>query len=363
MCDPNLRGSIVKERLIKRNTVLQQLPANSSLIHSQRPQSKTPRPEAPQGDQFSPSRSTESRPDLMFKQAFQSHQAEQARQSSNIDELSSDYAGREGYDENFLGASLPLPGLDPSVRSQAAELIGRPGEVELKYENFSIVMNGVRRQPFYTAVNIDGPKVVDVPRDGKWTIDSRIRRDQQLGNEAYKGNPIDRGHQVRRRDAAWGPNAHRASNDTFAYTNAALQHGALNQKEWLELENHVLDQVKSKGMKVTVFTGPVLKDSDPSWNNKGRLDKPTQMPQEFWKVVVWNDPEEGLKGSAFVLSQEDFVGGRSLFKSDFDSDRFEVYQVPIEKLQEMTRLDFGAVADSRQEARVIETASDAKVLR
>jgi endonuclease G len=344
--------------------LLQQLQISSGIVTAQRSRDKSrPREHGNSRDNFVPSNGVDQRPDLQFKQAFRNHGVERSQQTNSAGELSSDFPGREGYDVNFLGKPLPLPTIHPSVRSQAAELIGKPGEIELEYGNFSIVMNGERRQPFFTAVNINGPEVVEVPRDGDWTIDSRIRRDQQLGNEAYRGNDIDKGHQVRRRDAAWGPNPHQASNDTFAYTNASLQHAALNQKEWLQLENHVLDQVKAKGMKATVLTGPVMRDSDPMWNNGGKLSKPTPMPQEFWKMVVWNDPEEGLKGSAFVLSQEDFVGRRGLFKSEFDPARFEVYQVPIEKLEEMTRLDFGDIANARQEARVVETPSDAKVLR
>jgi endonuclease G len=317
-----------------------------------------------QNDSYVPSNGVEHRADLQLKQAFRNHQSRQAQQSreANFEELSSDFPGREGYDPNFLGKPLALPTIDPSVRGQVAELIGHPGETELKYGNFSIVMNGVRRQPFFTAVMIDGAKVVDVPRDGDWTIDSRIRRDQQLGNEAYKGNNIDKGHQVRRRDAGWGPKAHQSANDTFCYTNAGLQHAALNQKEWLQLENHVLDQLKSKDMKGVVLTGPVLKDSDPEWDNKGRMDKPTQMPQEFWKMVVWNDPQEGLKGSAFVLSQTDFVNPGGLFQSDFEEGRFGVYQVPIAQLEKMTRLDFADVVDAKKEPKQILDAQDAKVL-
>lgn len=315
-----------------------------------------------------PHNGNEQRADLKFKDAWRdfkankSDRSQQARQTSNREELTSDFPGRTGVDPNFLGVPFQLPKIDASVADQVAELIGKPGETELKYGNFSIVMNGVRRQPFYTVVNIDGPKVVDVPRDGDWTIDSRIRRDQQLGNEAYKNNDIDKGHQVRRRDAGWGPNAHRSANDTFAYTNASLQHAALNQKEWLELENHVLDQVKAKGMKATVLTGPVMKDNDPKWDNKGKME-PTQMPQEFWKVVVWNDPQDGLKGAAFVLSQTDFVNPGGLFKSSFEEGRFGVYQVPIDQLEKMTRLDFGDMADSKKSAKEILDPTDARVLR
>lgn len=324
------------------------------------PQSQKERPAELGRDSFVPSNATEPRADLQFKQAFA---AQQVRQTQHVQEENiSTFPGREGYDVNFLGKALSLPKIDPSQQAKVATLIDNPSESELKYTNFSIVMNGERRQPFYTAVNIDGARIVDVPRDGKWTIDGRIRRDHQLGNEAYRGNPIDKGHQVRRRDAAWGPNPHQASNDTFAYTNASLQHSALNQKEWLELENHVLDQLKSKGMKATVLTGPVMKDSDPQWDNKGRMDRPTQMPQEFWKVVAWNDPQEGLKASAFVLSQADYVPNE-IYQSDFEPGRFGVYQVPIDTLEQMTRLDFGEVADAHSVAQQIESADDAKVLR
>jgi endonuclease G len=350
--------------------MLLQLQPGQGVVTAQRKKENGRPRDNRQGDRFSPGRTPEARPDLQFKEAFkkfraqESQQVEEPPQFNAMGELVSTFPGRQGYDINFLGRPLPLPTLHESVRGQAAELIGKPGETELKYGNFSIVMNGERRQPFFTAVNIDGPNVVDVPRDGNWTIDGRIRRDQQLGNEAYKSNDIDKGHMVRRRDAAWGDNPHRSANDTFAYTNAALQHAALNQKEWLELENHVLDQVKAKGMRATVITGPVLKDTDPLFNNKGKMDRPTQMPQEFFKVVVWNDPKQGLKASAFVLSQEDFVGGRSLFKSDtFETGRFELYQVPLAKLEEMTRLDFGDLADSRKEIRLVETPADAVVAR
>lgn len=319
-------------------------------------------------DRFIPSQDL-SDPSLnLIKSAYNSFQVNKSREANRAEEASSNYPGREGYDSNFLGKALPLPKLDASVAGQAAELIGKPGETELKYGHFSIVMNGERRQPFLTAVNIDGSKMVSVPRDGDWTIDSRIRRDQQLGNEAYKNNDIDKGHMVRRRDPGWGADAHKSCNDTFAYTNASLQHAQLNQKEWLELENHVLDQIQARDMKATVLTGPVFSDDDPKFNNKGKMENSTQIPQEFWKMVVWNDPQEGLKGSAFVLSQKDIIKGDSgLFKTlqepSFDSGRFSLYQIPIADLEQKVHMNFGELVDSSpSEARRITNPKDAYVL-
>ena len=277
-------------------------------------------------------------------------QLEQTQQPQ--EEVISSFPNRKGYDEKFLGKPLNLPQLDPSIRDKAASLIGDPEKIELEYTNFSIVMNKERRQAFYAAVNIDGGKVADLPRKGKWTIDSRIPREHQLGNEAYRRNPIDRGHLVRRRDPVWGPEAAQANSDTFVYTNAGLQHGQLNQKTWLDLENYILDQAKAEDQKLTVITGPVFNESDPLFNNRGQMDEATQIPQEFWKVVVWNDKEEGLKAAAFLQSQKDYLGN-NLFQSEFDPDGMNVYQMPLRDLEKKTKLDFGPLKDTVKNTRRI----------
>lgn len=252
------------------------------------------------------------------------------------------YVDRKGYDENFLGEHLDLPKLDPSIKNQAAPRVDDPSRNELEYTNFSIVMNKDRKMPFFTAVNIDGAKAAEVERDGAWLFDPRIAREHQLGNEAYKNNPLDRGHMVRRKDAVWGENAEQGSTDTFVYTNAALQHEQLNQHEWLDLENRVLDKAKAEGQKMTVFTGPVFRDDDPSFDNNGRMQTPTKIPQDFWKVVAWKDPEKGLQSEAFLMTQKHDLAGNSGPELELTQEsQFDMYRVPLEKLQELTKLDFG----------------------
>ena len=295
-----------------------------------------------------------------FRHLFEQNELEQSQETQEREEITSSFPGRNGYDSNFLGRPLPLPQLDPSIRDKAATLIGSPDKTELKYTNFSIVMNKERRQPFYSVVNIDGSKSKDLPRTGKWTIDSRIPRDQQLGNEAYASNAIDRGHMVRRRDPIWGPDAAQANTDTFVYTNAGLQHSDLNQKTWLDLENHIHDQATSKNMKLTVITGPVFSDSDPVFDNKHRIQPATKIPLEFFKVVVWNDPEKGLQGAGFVQSQKDLLG-HSIFQSSFEPGGMSVYQLPIDKLEKMTKIHFGDIHDITDSARMISDPTQVKV--
>ena len=86
----------------------------------------------------------------------------------------------------------------------------------------------------------------------------------------------------------------------------------------------------------------------------------TQMPKEFWKVVVWNDGEEGLKGAAFIQSQKDYIG-RGMFKADFDPGSMSVYQMPIKDLEKITKINFGEIADSTSETRALRDAEQARL--
>jgi DNA/RNA endonuclease G (NUC1) len=103
-----------------------------------------------------------------------------------------DYSNRDGYREDFLGASLPLPG---------RQAFGETASAELKYHHFSVVMHRHRRLALFTAVNIDGRSATKPRRDSdRWIIDPRLPREEQTGEDAYRDNPLDPGHLVRRLD-------------------------------------------------------------------------------------------------------------------------------------------------------------------
>lgn len=252
----------------------------------------------------------------------------------------------KGYDEDFLDIRLDLPEVDPAYQNQIAPLKSDPTKSELEYTHFSVVMNKMRRTPMFTAVNIDGAQYNPKKRDGDWDLDPRIDSGHQMGGQAYSSNPYDRGHLIRRRDPMWGPNADRASKDTFAYTNAALQHSSLNQHDWLDLENHILSVARRTESKVTVFTGPVLKSTDPSFDNNGRMSRPTQIPTAFWKVMVWNDPKEGLKSESFLMSQEEQANGGVPERREERLKEFSDFRIPLDTLEELTHLEFGNIIDS-----------------
>jgi endonuclease G len=247
-------------------------------------------------------------------------------------------SGVTGYDAEFLGGglSVPLPGLPTGTETTPVTVDRSANGIDrfvLSYTHFSVVMNADRRMPFYAAVNIDGTQLRRIPRSGdSWFLDPRIPAEAQVGNEVYKNNDLDRGHQVRRLDPVWGTpeEAARADADTFCFTNACPQHKDLNQKEWLKLEDYVLNSAQTHDLRVCVMTGPVLRPGDQEYRG-------VKLPKEFWKVVAIRRADTGkLSVTAYLLSQADMITG-----FEFVYGAFKTYQVKVSKVATLTGLDFG----------------------
>jgi endonuclease G len=256
------------------------------------------------------------------------------------------FKGRDGYKSNFLGIDVPLLGVSAfgADVAEATEANGKKTKV-LKYRHFSVQYSKSRKLPIYTAVNIDGSKSRKVKRgDDQWFQDLRLPKAMQLGEKDYGRNVIDRGHMVRREDPVWGTEevAVQANFDTFHYTNSCPQHADLNQRAnaWQGLENFILGHARTDGLKVSVFTGPVLRDDDkidPDFKNLGRI------PREFWKVVAAIDSDsKDLYASGYILSQ-----GRMIqdFTEAIVFGDWNTFQVPISLIAKSTGIDFGALTE------------------
>jgi len=250
-----------------------------------------------------------------------------------------DYRNRQGYLEDFLGDGgrrVPLPGLTAALAQKAVvvdDQVEGLERFELAYTHFSVVMNGARRMPFYSAVNIDGSDLRRIPRGGeRWKFDPRISDEFQSGNPVYRNSDLDRGHMTRRLDPVWGMRrvAVLADDDTFHFTNACPQHKDLNQREWQQLEDYVLDNAGAEEFKVCVFTGPVFGRSDKEFRD-------IRLPAEFWKIVVMvRSDTRRLSATGYILSQRDMITGLEAVYGEF-----KTYQVPLKRIEKLTGLDFG----------------------
>lgn len=259
-----------------------------------------------------------------------------------LGELSAEhYRLAEGYDPDFLGSGhqLPLPKLAEGLQSKVAKL--KDGSEVLTYLHFSIVMNADRRLAFYTAANVDGKQLKNIKRSrDKWYFDPRLDRAFQSGPKLYEGNPLDRGHLVRRLDPCWGPNAEDAGEDTFHFTNSSPQHERLNQHDWLEVEDYVLKTADNADVRISVFTGPVFREDDMIYRDEFLL------PADFWKMVAFVNKNNKLSATAYLRTQKNYIGGLEFF-----DDEFKTWQVPVAQVEALTGLSFGIPQDADPMAR------------
>jgi endonuclease G, mitochondrial len=246
------------------------------------------------------------------------------------------YRGYKGYDPGFLTIAVPLPKLTEEQRRNAAKnsdaATGADPTV-LPYTHFSVVMNRRRQLAYYTVVNIDGSQSTALTREGdRWYFDSRIAESEQVGEALYRRNALDRGHLVRRLDPVWGPQASRANDDTFHFTNCSPQHERFNQGQdlWQGLENYILDHADVRNRKVTVFTGPVMDEQDPIY-------KGVRLPLAFWKIIAYVKANGVLATAAYVLEQGRLIQDMLRFEAAFDPG---TYRVKLAHLKERIGLDF-----------------------
>ena len=242
-----------------------------------------------------------------------------------------------GYDPGFLGVEVPLP--TPAVAEAA-------GTVELTYTHFTVVLRPDRRLAAATAVNVDGASLREVERGDDWHLDPRVAPQDQVGPELYADNDVDRGHLVRRRDPVWGADAvaQQANLDTFTYTNAAPQAAAFNQDEelWLGLEDYLLENTRINRRRLSVLTGPVLAEDDPTYRG-------VAIPLRFWKVAAFLDGGE-LASTAYVLDQSPLIDDATSAGAAATDPAVEqapplgpyrTFQVPVADVVALTGLDLG----------------------
>lgn len=261
-----------------------------------------------------------------------------------------DFAGRDGYDEGFLGVPVPIPAL-AGVET-----------VLLPYTHFSVLMRPDKRLAAVTALGIDGGKLLDLDRSGiNWRLDPRLREDQQTGERVYARNDIDRGHLVRRASAVWGDSraeAAQANADTFHYTNAAPQAAKFNQgmELWLGMESYLLDHAAAHSRKLVVFTGPIFSDLDPVYREVG-------IPLRFFKVAAFIH-EGVLAATGYVVDQTPQLADLPDVPRPGAVDEtpplgpFRTFQVPVRDIAELTGLNLNQLvaADRMPIAATLHTA-------
>lgn len=287
---------------------------------------------------------------------------EQTRVTNGLLPLA-DYKDRDGYQAGFITGhpELALPGAgdwaDDLVEVlPEARVEGRPDHV-LAYRHFSVVMSRSRMLPLVSAVNIDGSRSDrGVARTDVWRRDPRIDLALQNLGEGYgKANEgyFARGHMTRREDPNWGEReeAEQADADTFHITNVAPQQQTFNAGMWLRLESYVLDSADRENLRISVFTGPIMREDDPVYYNR-------RVPVEFWKIVAFVHGRTGeLTTIGYRRSQVASLprlAGRFVF-GDFEDTQVSIAGLARDtglELDHLAEFDVMAGGDPRMELRL-----------
>lgn len=244
-----------------------------------------------------------------------------------------------GYDPDFL----PAQHIDlPQAANAAIEQDFAPrtsGEHLRHYTHFSLAMSASRRFCRWVAWNIDGNGLQQLTRDGlEFVLDPAYEAKYQVDDDLYFKNRLDRGHIARRADLLWGSReeAEQANVDSFFFTNITPQLDDFNQSKlhglWGELENAIYEDVDVDALKISVFGGPIFKDTDFPF-------KDVLVPRSFWKVLAYVESGK-LKAKAFVLTQDDL----ETKLESLGLEPFKLYQVALADLSAQTGIAFGELA-------------------
>ncbi len=237
------------------------------------------------------------------------------------------------YDPAFLGDEFSVPMPTPKC---SGGIFG--GGEPIDYIHASLIMHRDRKTAIVAAHNIDVATKVVVDVNDNWSNDDRVGA-FQTGKAAYQNNPWDRGHLARRAALAWGETkqeAQDASDASFFYPNASLQHEKFNRDEWAGLEDWVLDVAGAVSKRLCVFTGPIFTTVD-------QMTGPYRVPSAFFKVVVIREDTTSsadLVALGFVMKQNQFLedwNGASIID-------YATYQVGIKEIGGYAGLDFGVLA-------------------
>src|SRR3954462_11315519 len=294
------------------------------------------------------------------------------------------YARRNGYEPKFLGApKVPLPKVASEKLGKVFRMSGK--KAELKYWNYSVVLNQTRALAYFSAANVDA-SIFRGNRDAEgdtWFRDTRVDavdKAAQTGAEFYKKqtsfeadralNPFDHGHLTRRSDLQWGPDdetAKRNGDDSYHYTNCTPQHWQFNQNNrasaatgiWFRLEDAAIASLADGATRLCVINGPVFDAPLCKAGTDGRLRLDlkgkrvpdatfggVKIPKQFFKLIAYVS-EKALKAKAFVVTQEDLLAGIGRLRPEeaaLTPLEICLYQVRVAELERLTGLDFGPLA-------------------
>ncbi len=294
----------------------------------------------------------------------------------------------KGFDPLFIdnSSTINFESIIPETAKALLPKVEGNTKGILHYTNLSVLYNSKRKVPFVCAYNIDGSKKSStVKRANNFRADPRIDESLQLSQGFYdlitNITEFEIGHMAANNEMAWGNEAQLQAYQTFHFPNSVPQAANLNTGIWKSLETYIIDEAATikNNKRISVFTGPLLRNDDPGYVK----DPGFKLPLLFYKVVVFPTPK-GLYSTAFMMSHEQKLIEEKMFLKPPKSEMAEmitetttpdfsdfiykkVFQVNIKYLEKQTGLNFSwkavktiIVPNDKNQVKKIKKISDAK---
>lgn len=199
----------------------------------------------------------------------------------------------------------------------------------VSYKGFTVYFNKHYHVPNCVVYELTASEARGhLDRSGEFNADHKVQGCPDWWE--YKNSGYERGHMAPAGDMKWD---NKAMEESFYMTNVCPQRKALNSGGWNDLEIKVREWAK-RDKSLIVVTGPILTD-DMETIGKRQI----AVPKEFFKVLLAPNVSKP-RAIAFIYPNKSANGPLSM------------YAVSVDKVEQLTGLDFFSALDDEVETRV-----------
>ena len=219
---------------------------------------------------------------------------------------------------NRLLLTLLLCGCIHSIAFSQIEIPSEPHPKHTKHLGYSVHYDQKHRQAKWVGYLLTKSKTIKVAkRSNKFTADPLIPETDNAKD--YKKSGFDRGHLAPAADMSY---SQETMQESFYFSNMSPQNPSFNRGIWKKLEEKTRDWAIMYDS-IYVNVGPILNDSLPSIGpNK------VSVPKYYYKVLLDYRTKHQPKAIGFI------------FENNNSSLPLEHFAVSIDKIEQLTQLDF-----------------------
>lgn len=250
-----------------------------------------------------------------------------------------------GYNPDFLGFVVRRPKLSPDLEASAFL-----GGGSLHYVNYSLTFDEQKRQPIFSASNLDRSQLLVLPRvSGAVLKDPRVPPEMQP-DLPDRGTLPGSGHMpLVGGEIAWGAyfqGAEYEASDKLAgvtrvFPNIIPAPADLDRRAWSEIDRWILTEHNKSANNVIIYSGPIPGAED-------QVVDGVRISKRYWKIAVSRAPLTRASDQVDALHVDAFVvGGQRTVSAGGAVDRggnplfnLNAHRVGINEVERLTGLTF-----------------------